>query len=116
MSELPRTNPRTNSEAGRNQAEAEEGGGPTKGYVEQAMNAGYAAVGYGIERGKWVWLQIRKAGARVLGTECLMKILCESERGRFRCLLVRSGGGNALGYLQVDRYLLHVTMNFAKKM
>lgn len=68
MSELPFTNPRNNSEAGRNQAEAEEGVRGEKTYFLQAVEMGQGVVGYGIETGKWVWLKIREISSRVMGS------------------------------------------------
>jgi len=69
MSGLPTSYPRSNSEAGRNQAEAAEyksAGGQEKGYLGTAVDVGMGVVGYGVEVGKWAWLKVREAAARVM--------------------------------------------------
>lgn len=72
MSDLLPLPNRHNSEAGRNQAEAEESspngvGGVEKGYLNQAVELGQGVVVYGVETGKWVWARIREMSARVMG-------------------------------------------------
>lgn len=57
---------RNDSEAGRVQAEAEEGSGGGNKYLAQVVVVGRHVVGFGIESGKWVWLKIREAASRVM--------------------------------------------------
>jgi len=64
--QIPFSNARNNSEGGRNQAEVEENSAAGKGYLAQAVGVGQVVVGYGIETGKWMWLKLREASARVM--------------------------------------------------